>query len=248
MEETRYTVELERSNAELEAFGRVIAHDLAEGLGTIALFASALEAHLGDELDPEATRALDGIRAGIDNMWSLIGPTLESASGATGVRRDPVDANLVVREAISNIEARVAQTGAAIVAEPLPWVSGDEQELTRLFQNLLSNSLKFRAPLRPPRIRIRAGRQGRRWRFEVADNGTGIAPEVAERAFAGRYREYPDEGLGLAICRGIVTAHGGKIRAESRPYAGTTVSFDLPPSEALPSARFPPSRRFSAPC
>ncbi len=230
-----YALELERENAELKAFAHVIAHDLAEGLGTIALFADALAVHLADEVDSDAARDLDGIKAGIARMWSLIDGTLEGVSAPPGPRRDdPVDVNLILREAISSVEARVVSTGAAVVAEPLPWVSGDANQLTRLFQNLLANSLKFRDPLRAPRIRISATPQGRRWRFEVADNGTGIAPEVAERAFGRRSEGQPDAALGLAICRRIVAAHGGKIRAESRPRGGTKVSFDLGRSEQLP--------------
>ena len=229
---------LERSNADLEEFGRVIAHDLSEGLATVALFADALETRMGHDLDQATTHNLDGIRAGIERMQSLISATLRSARGPAGAERNgPVDTNAVLRDALASIHARVEQTGAEVVAEPLPWVSGNGPELTRLFQNLLANSIEFRHPLRPVRIRVGARRDGRRWRFEVADNGIGLDPELAERTFnpssqRAEIGAHPDGGLGLTICQRIVGAHGGQARAERRPEGGTTVSFDLPAVEA----------------
>ncbi len=228
---------------ELDEAGQVIAHDLSEGLATIALFADALETRLGSDLDGETTRSLEGIRAGIERMQSLISGALRFGGGYTSAEHHrPVDANAALCEALANIHARIEQTGAEVVAEPLPWISGDPRELTRLFQNLLANSIKFRDPMRPVRItvnarRIRAGawREGLRWRFEIADNGIGLDPELAERVFNPSSRSeiggHPVDGLGLTICQKIVGAHGGRIRAEPRPEGGTMVSFDLPADE-----------------
>lgn len=220
-----------------------VAHDLSEGLATIAFFADALEMRLGNDLDAEATRSLEGIRAGIERMQSLISATLRSGGRSAGVENHrPVDANAALGEALANLHARIEQTGAEVAAGPLPWVSGDPQGLTRLFQNLLANSIKFRDPRRPVRIevsarRIRAGawRDGLRWRFEVADNGIGLDPELAERAFNPSSPSviggHPARGLGLTICQKIVGDHGGRIRAEPRPEGGTAVGFDLPAAE-----------------
>ncbi len=213
---------------------RGLAHDLREGLGTIGLFAGALELHLGDDLDPAAARDLDGIRAGLERLNSLITATLgASADSRHADRHGPVDTNVVVREALANLEARTSKTDAQVVCEPLPWVAGDAAGLTRLFQNLIVNAIEYRRPERPPRVRIGARPKGSGWLFEVADNGRGMAPELAARAFdsaqpdpAEPYR--PSRGLGLGICASIVAAHGGRAWATSRPEGGTIVSFELP--------------------
>ena len=221
---------LERSNARLEESADAAAHDLAEGLATIALFAEALEGRLGHELDPAVVHDLDGIRAGIERMSSLVRATLESGRAD---RHVPVDTNVALREALANLEARMARTDAKVVTEPLPWVVGDAAELMRLFQNLLANALKSQHPERALRIRVGARREGRRWRFEVDDSGVGITPELARRAFGSSApKSVPGGGLGLAICRRIVDGHGGSIRAVPRAEGGTSVGFDLPACEA----------------
>jgi signal transduction histidine kinase len=213
---------------------RELAHDLSEGLGTIGLFAGALELHLGRDLDPVAARDLDGIRAGLERMSTLVSATLgANADFAPGDGHRPVDTNVVVRDALANVEARAAHADAQIVCEPLPWVLGDAAGLTRLFQNLLANAIEYRHPARAARVRIGARPQQSGWLFEVADNGRGIAPEVAARAFDSARpdpgdRHHPSRGLGLGICAGIVAAHGGQARAASRPEGGTIVSFELP--------------------
>jgi signal transduction histidine kinase len=211
---------------------RELAHDLSEGIGTISLFTGSLELHLGRDLEPAAARDLAGIRAGLERMSALIAATLEPGAGsalATGHR--PVDTNVVLADARANLEARIARAGARIVSEPLPWVLGDATELTRLFQNLLANAVEHRDSERAPKVRVGARPQGAGWLFEVLDNGRGIEPGVAARAFdpARRGPEGGEgRGLGLGICARIVAAHGGRIWATARPEGGTAVSFELP--------------------
>ena len=222
----------ERAGDEVETSAEVLAHDLREGLGTIALFAWALEARLGDGLDPAAARDLDGIRAGVERMTSLVAGGNGNADWrAAATSHRPLDASLVVRDALANLHARIAETRSEIHCEPLPWIRGDGPQLTRLFQNLVANSLKFRDPMLPARVQIAAEPAGRRWRFEVTDNGIGIAPELAKRSFdpaRGRGDATNGEGLGLIICARIIRAHGGQARAERRAAGGTRVTFDLP--------------------
>jgi light-regulated signal transduction histidine kinase (bacteriophytochrome) len=233
----RRTERLERSNADLEALGGELAHDLSEGVATIAFFAEALESTLGPDLDEAARHDLDGIRAGVKRAQSLISATLRAAERDGGPERGgPVDTNAVLRDALANLKARREEAGARISAEPLPAVSGHAPELTRLFQNLLANALRFRDPSRPPRIRIGAWRMGRRWRFEIADNGVGI--DAGERAAGPEGPEASAEhpGFGLRLCRRIVEAHGGQLRLAPSPgEPGTIASFDLPAVE--PSGR-----------
>jgi len=114
----------------------------------------------------------------------------------------------------------------------LPRVSSNELRLSLLFQNLLSNALKFQDSA-SPRIHVSAQRQGTEWVFSVQDNGIGIEPQYAARIFevlqrVPTRREYPGTGLGLAICRKIVDYHGGRIWVESKPGKGATVFFTLP--------------------
>jgi light-regulated signal transduction histidine kinase (bacteriophytochrome) len=219
---------LERANAELAAFGAALAHDLAEGVATIAYFADALETTLGSDPDA-ARRPLAGIRAGAEHSQELIAGALRTIDGAGDAPLQPVDANEVLRDARANLIARLAPVGAKIVAGRLPQVAGQKTELVRLFQNLLANAVSFRDPRRPLQIRVAAAREASRWRFEIADNGVGIGNGASRR-------EPP--GIGLAICRRIVAAHGGRLGLETGPDGeGTTVSFDLPAVEGAPRDR-----------
>jgi signal transduction histidine kinase len=220
--------ELERSNARLEESAQAIAHDLREGLGTIAMFRETLARRLGPGRDPSAARELEGIGAGIERMSSLIDATLESARRGTVAARRPVATDLALDDALANLAARIAETDAKIVREPLPWTSGDPQELTRLFQNLIANALEHRDPERAPRIRIGARRDGAGWLFEVADNGPGMPPEVSRAFERGEAANGVERRLGLEICARIVAAHGGRAWAARRPEGGTMVSFTLP--------------------
>lgn len=225
----RWIERLERSNAELAAFGGALAHDLSEGVATIAFFADALGADLESDLDEEARRHLDGIRDGVERSQALISGALRHAERETGAApRRPVDTNEVLRDALANLTARREQVGARIVAEPLPLVLGEGPELVRLFQNILANAMGSRDPHRPTRIAIGSRRQGRRWRFEITDDGIGIDDGVDEASAESR------RGMGLAICRRIVAAHGGRLRLDPGPGGqGTIVGFDLPAVEAF---------------
>ena len=130
-----------------------------------------------------------------------------------------------------NVDGLAKQSGATITWDPLPVVFADQTQLASLFQHLLTNSLKFRSE-EPPRIHISARRAGEFWEFEVKDNGTGVDPQYTERIF-GVFkrlvgREVPGTGVGLAIARRIVQAHGGRIWMESEPGKGASVRFTLP--------------------
>lgn len=230
----RRTARLERANAELEAFGQALAHDLSEGVATIALFAEALEATVGSDLDEAARRELDGILAGVERTHSLISSALRSVERKAGSDRGrPVNTDAVLRDALANLHARRERSDAKVIAEPLPPVTGDGPELIRLFQNLLANSIRFRDPSRPVQVRVGARREGRRWRFEITDNGLGI-DHVGKGSMPGQPSDgsaaaAESHGNGLTICRRIVEAHGGRLRLEPGPERrGTTVSFDLP--------------------
>ena len=141
------------------------------------------------------------------------------------------------------INFQVRKAGARIESSPLPRVVAGPDRLVGLFQNLVSNSIKYRDERRRPEIRVSAEREGPMWRFEVSDNGRGFEPADAERVFRiferlNGDRSIPGTGLGLAICRRTVEAQGGRIWAESEPGRGTVFHFTLPAAPALGSVSY----------
>jgi chemotaxis family two-component system sensor kinase Cph1 len=129
----------------------------------------------------------------------------------------------------------IEESGAVLSHDPLPEVVADPLQLAQVFQNLLGNALKFRAPGVAPRVHVTAARRAQDWLFGVEDNGIGIAPQHAERVFVIFQRlheraQYPGTGIGLAICKKVVERHGGRIWVESEPGRGATFRFTLPAS------------------
>jgi light-regulated signal transduction histidine kinase (bacteriophytochrome) len=154
-----------------------------------------------------------------------------------------------VDTALQSLRLRVEETGATIERQPLPEIMGDATLLTQLYQNLLSNALKYQAN-GPPVIRLTAEPRGDVWLLGVQDNGIGIDPAYAEYIFTPFKRlhsrvEYAGTGMGLAICRKVVERHGGRIWVESRPGQGATFSFTLPRKNhpAAAERTVPPDKR-----
>lgn len=225
--------ELRRSNEELQQFAFVISHDLQEPLRVIASLAELLQSEHRKRLDEEGRRSLDHILDAGARMRSMIGDLLGYAR-LGHEKRTPnglVSMEQVAAWTMSNLEATVRATGASITHDPLPTVAGDFGRLSQVWQNLISNSLKYRGP-DPPRIHISAQCQEEIWLFSIKDNGIGIDPRYAERIFGVfkrlHGREYPGTGIGLAICRRIVENLGGRIWVESEPGQGATFYFTLP--------------------
>jgi light-regulated signal transduction histidine kinase (bacteriophytochrome) len=130
------------------------------------------------------------------------------------------------------IQTGIRESGAKIIVEKLPMVNVDSVQMVQLFQNLISNAIKFRSSA-TPEVHISATRDGDNWRFSVSDNGIGIEPEYSEQIFLIFQRlhtrkEYPGTGIGLAICKKIVERHGGRIWVESQKGSGSTFYFTIP--------------------
>jgi light-regulated signal transduction histidine kinase (bacteriophytochrome) len=137
-----------------------------------------------------------------------------------------------LEQAITNLQVQINETGAEITCGSLPGIMGNEAQFVQLFQNLLSNSIKFHGT-EAPKIKVSAEQQDNVWRFSVHDNGIGIEPQYVDRIFVIFQRlhtkdRYPGTGIGLAICKKVVEHHGGRIWAESTPGAGTTFWFTIP--------------------
>ena len=225
---------LERANRELEQFAYVSSHDLKEPLRMINAYTELLlrRTPLGD--DPHAQRAAGFIRSGVQRMENLLADLLSYSRivHQEQAASQPADLNVVLCETLTMMEGSIQDAQAHVTFDPLPIVMGDDMQITQVFQNLLSNALKYRAREARPEIHISAARVGDRWTISVRDNGIGFDPQYAERIF-GLFKRlhkdaYPGTGLGLAICQRIVERHGGRIWAESAPGKGATFLFTLP--------------------
>jgi len=229
-----YAAELERANRELQWFAAVAAHELHEPLRAVAGWAGLLGRRYRGRLDEDADELIGSVTDGVARMQALVdGLLIWAKAGAGSEAHAAVRAEEVLDRAVANLRTAIDESGATVHRGPLPVVQGDAAQLVQLFQNLVGNAVKFRSE-RPPLVRVLAERAHGWWRFAVADNGVGVEPGLAERAFGlfqrlhGRDR-YPGAGIGLAVCVRIVEAHGGGIWLESAPASGTTCYFTLPP-------------------
>jgi signal transduction histidine kinase len=231
------TRELQRSNADLEMFASIAAHDLQEPLNLIAGYSQLLAAGYHGRLDDNADRYLDRTLEGVRHMQRLIADLLAYARvTGHGEPPQPTAVEAVVGAVLKTMERRIEETGAQVLCGVLPTVNADEGRLSQVFQNLIGNAIKFRSE-RPPCIRIEARHQQGEWLFSVADNGVGIEMRHAERVFQMFQRGNPPSGtegtgIGLAIAKRIVERHHGRIWLTSEPGQGTTFFFTLPRIDA----------------
>ena len=177
-ERERLIADLRSSNEELAQFAYVASHDLQEPLRTVVSFTELLDKRYADELDEKGQKYLDYIVDGGTRMSELISDLLAfSRVGTHGKPMEPVDVGRVVGNALKNLESAIAESEAEVLHDDLPTVRGDEIQLTQLFQNLVSNAIKFRNPDVTPRVEILVENDGPEPVFVVRDNGIGIARE-----------------------------------------------------------------------
>jgi signal transduction histidine kinase len=225
--------ELQRSNAELEQFAYVASHDLQEPLRKIASFCQALQTRYRGQLDDRADQYIDFAVDGAKRMQTLINDLLAfSRAGRSGREHELVDLNEALMAAQVSLAGALENAQASVVADELPTVSGDQAQLTSLFQNLIGNAVKFRGS-EAPTVHIEVERQDGEWQVSCLDNGIGIDPEYAERIFLIFQRlhsrdTYEGTGIGLALCRKIVEYHGGRIWLETDYSGGACFRFTLP--------------------
>lgn len=231
--------ELLRSNAELEQFAYVASHDLQEPLRKIASFCQLLEKRYGDQLDERGRQYIDFAVDGAKRLQVLINDLL-TFSRVGRANEAPVRVLLdeSLNAAIAAVGTAINESGAVIERpDRLPEVTGDATLLAMLWQNLVGNAIKFRAPGRSPAVRVTAAPAGEMWRFCVQDNGIGIPAEFAGKIFVIFQRlhsrdDYPGSGMGLAICKRIVEHYGGEISLDAAYTGGTRICFTLPRVEA----------------
>ncbi|MCT7994960.1 response regulator [Laspinema olomoucense] len=234
--------ELKRSNTELEQFAGVASHDLQSPLQLIMGYADMLLWKYDSLLDEKGEHYLSEISKASQRMNQLIQDLLSYSRVRVGnVEREPIDCEIVLSEALANLQDDINGSGACITHEPLPIVLGDRTQLIQLFQNILSNAIKFRRPLVTPEINISFTVKPDNFaEFKIQDNGIGIAEEdyplvfeIFKRIHA--YNKYPGTGIGMSLCKKIVEGHGGKIWLDSQLNRGTTFFFTL----ILPSRNQP---------
>jgi light-regulated signal transduction histidine kinase (bacteriophytochrome) len=228
------TAALERSNRELEQFACMASHDLKEPLVTIGGYLRLLERRHKQALDENATGCLRHALAGIQRLEQLIGDLLTySRAGSHGKGFQPVDPSAIVDTALANLSGVIETRNVVVTRDPLHEVLGDDTQFLQLFQNLISNGIKF-CPDPSPRIHVTSFLSEKNETvFSVRDNGIGIAPENTEEIFQvfrrlHNRKDFPGTGVGLATCKKIVERHGGRIWVESRPGEGATFSFTIP--------------------
>ncbi|WP_260478241.1 CHASE3 domain-containing protein [Nonomuraea sp. WAC 01424] len=227
--------ELRRSNAELEQFAYVASHDLQEPLRKIATFCQLLQKRYGDVLDERGLQYIHFAVDGATRMQVLINDLLTfSRVGRLYDDRKPVELEEALEKALVDLSAVIEENGAQIERlDPLPRVIGDPTMLGMLWQNLVGNALKFRAPDRVPRVTITCEQRENDWLFAVSDNGIGVDAEFADKIFVIFQRlhsreAYTGTGIGLAMCKKIVENHGGTIWLDTGYTEGARISFTLP--------------------
>jgi len=234
-----HTEELERSNSELEQFAYIASHDLQEPLRKVASFTQLLQRRYAGQLDARADQYIEFAVDGAKRMQALINDLLQYSRVGRSAREPAlVSSDAALAQARNNLATAMEETGATVETGHLPLVLAELPLLTAVFQNLLSNALKFSGG-KPPRIVITCTRDEPFWRFSFSDNGIGIAPEYADRIFVifQRLHErtaYPGTGIGLAMTRKIVEYFGGRIWLDTNYTEGSRFLFTLPmPTETM---------------
>ena len=225
--------DLERSNRELEQFAHVSSHDLQEPIRMVTSFTQLLERKYNGQLDKEADEYINFIVEGAHRMKYLIDDLLAFSRVSSHAKiLENVYLENVLDIVLSNLYVSIKESNALITHDPLPNVLADESQMGQVFQNLISNAIKFSGD-ETPIIHISAHKDGNEWIFGVTDNGIGIEPEYQKQIFEVFKRlhtrsDYPGSGIGLSVSQKIIKRHDGNIWVESEPGVGSTFYFTIP--------------------
>jgi PAS domain S-box-containing protein len=237
---------LTESNTALEQFAYVASHDLQEPLRTMGVHSKLIMRKYQGQLDADADKSLAFIVSAAARMSSLINDLLAYARLTTEEER-PVSVALDedLETALTHLEGAIKESGATVTHDPMPTLPVDRGQIVRLFQNLIGNAVKYRKAHEQGKVHVSAEQTGAEWVISIRDNGIGFDPKYASDIFQPFKRlhtakEYPGTGVGLAICRRIVQAQGGRIWAESVLGEGATFFFTLPVESRAALKHTPP--------
>jgi light-regulated signal transduction histidine kinase (bacteriophytochrome) len=238
----RTNAELSRANEDLNQFAYSASHDLQEPLRMLVIYSQLLNRKYKPLLDGHGREYLGFIIEGARRMEMLLSDLLGYMQ-VVHIAQLPVkavDCNISLKQVLETLAMSISESGAVVDCEQLPPLAIREFHLIQLFQNLISNAIKYRSD-QPPRVRITCQRDGPNWKICVTDNGIGIPPEYRDQVFKVFKRlherdKYPGTGIGLAICQKIVERYGGAIWIESGEDSGSTICITLPVMEIQPAA------------
>lgn len=220
-------------NKELQELSFLVSHDLKSPTNTISMAADLLQEDFSEGLDETGKSLVSTILGAAQRMRNLITHILEYSVIGKGKKKETVYLQNVLKNCLANLEAEIKASKAKITFNNLPdTVFGFSIELEQLFQNLLSNSIKYRDKNRPPEIHISAERKDHLWQFCVTDNGSGMTKPQQEQVFnifqrLAQHSEFEGQGIGLAHCKKIVELHGGSIWVDSEPDKGSKFYFTI---------------------
>jgi light-regulated signal transduction histidine kinase (bacteriophytochrome) len=231
-EKERYAKELWRANEDLKHFAYAASHDLQEPLRMITAYSQLLVKGYPGPLGDEAKVCLEFITRGAKQMRDLLMDLLSYAE--VGVDRgkvdEPIDLNTILDNVKQNLKIAIEESSAVITSQRLPEIKGQQAHFIQLFQNLISNAIKYRGE-QAPHIVVSADQLGHEWRFAVADDGIGIASQYHAQIFGVFKRLHGQAisgtGMGLAICQRVVERYGGRIWVESQPGEGAKFYFTI---------------------
>ncbi len=222
------------TNEQLEQFAYVASHDLREPLRIVVSFTDLLAKEYGNKLDDNGWNYMAIIRQAAKKMEAMVADLLEYGRlGQSSERFIETNCNKILQQSIENLGEAINTTHASIQSDPLPTVVVNPIRISRLFQNLIGNALKYQPSDRTPVIHISAEDKDDHWQFAIADNGIGIASQHLDAIFAPFKRLHSDQeyfgtGIGLAICKRIVESFDGVLWAESTVGCGSIFYFTIP--------------------
>jgi PAS domain S-box-containing protein len=233
----RKSMELKRSNDDLQQFAYIAAHDLQEPLRMIASYTQLLSQRYKGRLDSDADEFIGFAVDGAHRMQHLISDLLAYCRvGTKGAELRKTSSEAALEQAILNLQGAIQESGGVVTHDPLPIVTADGAQLVQLFQNVVGNAIKYRSG-EIPRIHVSAKKNGSdEWIFSMQDNGLGIDPKHFERVFVMFQRlhgrgEFSGTGIGLTVCKKIAERHNGRMWVESQPGKGSTFYVALPERE-----------------
>jgi PAS domain S-box-containing protein len=226
--------EVQRSNRDLEQFAYAASHDLQEPLRSIGGYLGLLSERYGNKLAPGDEKYIQRPLAAVKRMQNLISGLLAfSRIGTHGAAFELIDCNRLLENVLESLRLLTEDNNTIFTIDPLPTVMGDKNQLAQLFQNLISNAIKYRRDEAPKiHIEILNGSEPGYWHFAVHDNGEGMEMQFSERIFVlfqrlHTQKESEGSGIGLTLCKKIVERHGGHIWVDSEPGKGSTFHFTL---------------------